>query len=87
MDVATRNAVFAAAAQATHWTRLNTGLRTEVTHSSYTYTVDVPSGEDPARARITYRAGFGGTEVLNKVATWGQTAGIVETAMGALRAL
>ncbi|MFD9422257.1 MULTISPECIES: hypothetical protein [unclassified Streptomyces] len=54
MDATTRNTVFAAAAQATHWTRLNTGLR---------------------------------TEVLNKVATWGQTAGIVETAMGALRAL
>ncbi|MEU6628419.1 hypothetical protein ABZ905_09005 [Streptomyces parvus] len=85
MDATTRNAIFEAAAKSTYWKRLNIGLRTEVSQDGYTYTVDVPSGDNPAQALITYRAGYGGTEFLREIATWGQTMLIVDTAMGALR--
>ncbi|MFJ5890324.1 hypothetical protein [Streptomyces californicus] len=85
MDATTRNAIFESAAQSTHWQRLNIGLRTEVSHGGYKYTVDVPSGDDPAQALITYRAGYGGTEFLSEAATWLQTMLIVDTAMSALR--
>ncbi|WP_228994703.1 hypothetical protein [Streptomyces sp. DH8] len=85
MDATTRNAIFEAATQSTYWQRLNIGLRTKVSHGGYTYTVDVPSGDDPAQALITYREGYGGTEFLSEVATWAQTMLIVDTAMGALR--
>jgi hypothetical protein len=86
MDNATAELVFAAAAERATWKRTNLGLTGEVTHDSYTWTVVIPTDTEPAKARITGRSGFGGGEVLDVEATWAQTVGIADAAMGALRA-
>ena len=78
-------AVFAAAAIATGWTRTNLGPRTNVTHGTYTWTVQLPAAGQ-GKARITGRDGYGGAEFTQVEATWGQTAAIVDAAMAALRA-
>lgn len=78
------DAVFAAAADATTWTRTNLGPRTEISHDGYLWTVDLPAtGSGPAR--ITGRHGYGGTEHIVVQATPGQTIGIVDAAMASLR--
>jgi hypothetical protein len=77
-------AVFAAAAQATAWKSTNLGPRTEITHAGYTWTVQLPA-EGHGVARIVGRDGYGGAEVLDIPATPGQTIGIVEAAVSALR--
>jgi hypothetical protein len=87
--IATKTAdlVFAAATVHVSWKRTNLGLTTEITHGSYTWTVLLPvtAGSEPAKARITGRDGFGGSEVLDVEATWGQTMAVTDAAMGALR--
>jgi hypothetical protein len=76
--------VFAAAATAAHWTRTNLGLRTEVRHAGYTWTVQLPSEGDGV-ARIVGRDGHGGSEFLDVPATPAQTVGIVDAACAATR--
>lgn len=85
MDVTATAAVFALAATATHWTTTNLGPRTTITHAGYTWTVELPA-TGQGNARIVGRDGYGGTELLNIEATPGQTIGIVEAAVSALRA-
>jgi len=77
-------AVFAAAANATAWKSTNLGPRTEVNHAGYTWTVQLPA-EGTGPARITGREGHGGTDFLDITATPGQTVGIVDAAVSALR--
>ncbi|MEU7092990.1 hypothetical protein [Kitasatospora aureofaciens] len=81
----TATTVFTAAARATHWTRTNLGLRTEVSHGGYGWTVELPAGDEPHRARIAFRDSWGNVEHLDVPATWGQTLPIVEAAMAATR--
>lgn len=83
MDTLTA-AVFTAAATATAWTPTNLGPRTQITHDGYTWTVQLPA-EGTGLARIVGRDGYGGAEVLDICATPGQTVGIVEAAVSALR--
>ncbi|MFI2426517.1 hypothetical protein ACH5A7_20875 [Streptomyces sp. NPDC018955] len=78
------DAVFTAATQATAWTSTNLGPRTHVSHDGYTWTVQLPA-EGTGPARIVGRDGYGGAEVLDIPATAGQTVGIVEAAVSALR--
>lgn len=85
MDTTLTDTVFTAAAQATRWTSTNLGPRTEIAHCGYTWTVELPA-EGQGNARITGRYGYGGTELLDIPATPGQTVGIVEAAVSALRA-
>jgi len=85
MDTTLTNPVFAAATTATRWTSTNLGPRTEVDHAGYTWTVELPA-EGEGNARIAGRYGYGGTELLDVVASPAQTIGIVEAAMSALRA-
>ncbi|QKW06964.1 hypothetical protein HUT18_11710 [Streptomyces sp. NA04227] len=68
---------------ATNWTQTNLGALTEVSHGGYSWTVNLPPGEDevPAKARVTGRLGYGGTEHMDAEATWGQTIAIVDAFM------
>ncbi|WP_019061734.1 hypothetical protein [Streptomyces prunicolor] len=88
----TTTAVFAAAATSTTWIQTNLGKVTEVNHEGQTWTVLLPGmGTDeagqatPTRARITGSEGYGGTELTDVEATWGQTIGIVDAALAAAR--
>ncbi|WP_030236859.1 hypothetical protein [Streptomyces sp. NRRL S-350] len=83
----TATAVFAAAASSTYWIRTNLGPRTVVSHEGYDWTIELPAGDQPGRARITYCAAWGNTEFLDVPAAWGQTIQIVEAAMAATRVL
>jgi hypothetical protein len=85
MDTTLTEAVFTAAATATRWTSTNLGPRTEINHSGYTWTVELPA-EGEGNARISGRYGYGGTELLNVPASPAQTIGIVEAAVSALHA-
>lgn len=84
MDTTLTDAVFAAAAQATRWTRTNLGPRTDVQHAGYAWTVQLPA-EGTGVARIVGRDGFGGGEFLDVAATPAQTVGIVDAACAANR--
>jgi hypothetical protein len=84
MDATTTSAVFTAAAASTYWKFVNhSSWITEVSHGGYTWYVELPKSEEPVPAVITGRLGYGGTEFLHQVATWGQTFPIVEAALGA----
>lgn len=85
MDTNLTDAVFTAAAQCTAWTSTNLGPRIEISHAGYTWTVELPA-EGEGDARIAGRYGYGGTELLNIMASPAQTIGIVEAAVSALRA-
>ncbi|MFB7113483.1 hypothetical protein [Streptomyces sp. NPDC056291] len=85
MDAATSSAIFTAAATATSWKKLNTGLTTTVSHGGYVWTVQLPPSEEGAKAEIIACSGYGGTEFMTVQATWGQTFEIVEAAMAATR--
>lgn len=86
MDAATAAAIFAAAARSTAWTRTNLGLTAEVTHAGQTWTVQLPdAGGQAVQARIAGSYGYGGTDVLDVVATWAQTVGVADAAMAAVR--
>lgn len=76
--------IFAKAAASANWTRTNLGPTTTVNHDGDTWTVRLPA-EGYGAATITGRDGFGGSEVLSISATAGQTIGIVEAAVSALR--
>ncbi|MGW1989611.1 hypothetical protein [Embleya sp. NPDC001921] len=84
--------VFAAAVKA-RWTVTNLGRMASVSASDgYTWTVLLrPMGRDrkgndvPVRAEIFGREGWGGSEFATGVATWGQSALIVDAAMAAGR--
>lgn len=84
MDQHLTDAVFTAAATATAWIRTDLGLRTEVVHAGYTWTVELPASRQGV-ARIAGRDGYGGTEFLDVPASPGQTIGIVDAACTALR--
>ncbi|MFJ1552794.1 hypothetical protein [Streptomyces mirabilis] len=71
-------AVFAAALISRAWKRTSRGLRTEVFHDGYSWTVDVPSSE---QAEIVYRDGYGGWENVTAVADWTTTVGLVDAAL------
>ncbi|MEV6565893.1 hypothetical protein [Streptomyces kronopolitis] len=89
---ADHEAVFGAAQRSTSWKHNSLGAVTEVTHAGHTWTVNLPPAqlddygrEAPVRARIIGRFGYGGSEVLNVDATWGQTVGLVDAVMAARR--
>lgn len=84
MDTTLTDAVFAAAAQATRWTRTNLGPRTEVQRDGYAWTVQLPA-DGLGAARIVGRDGFGGSEFLDVAATPAQTVGIADAACAANR--
>jgi hypothetical protein len=84
MDKNLTDAVFAAAAESTLWTRTNLGLRTHVSHARYTWTVQLPA-EGAGVARITGRNGYGGSEFCDVPATLPQSIPIVDMACAAAR--
>lgn len=85
MDATAISAIFTAAATATSWQRTNLGLRTEVTHGGFDWTVQLP--RESGRAYIAGSGGWGGDTAEYVEATWGQTFPIVEAAMSATRVL
>ncbi|MFE2346159.1 hypothetical protein [Kitasatospora cineracea] len=83
----TASVLFTAAATATNWKATNLGRMTDINHGGDTWTVLLPSGgpDEPVKAEITWRSGWGGTDYVGLQATWGQTLQIVEAALAATR--
>jgi hypothetical protein len=79
----TLTALFASAAEATSWKRTTLGLRTEIQHAGYAYTVQLP--QDSGAAYIAGRSAWGNHECLYIEATLAETLPIVEAAMAATR--
>lgn len=79
----TLTALFASAAEATSWKHTTLGLRTEIQHAGYAYTVQLP--QDSGAAYIAGRSAWGNHECLHIEATLAETLPIVEAAMAAIR--